>query len=115
MVRRLLIPGWMTAICWGSDAGPPGGYPPFHSNQPPGGPHVEPSIGARGSFGWYDRENAVTGTSFHSATGALSVFGGEGALASANEVPVTAFSLALRSTRRPLSNHPDEPRAPTRQ
>ena len=58
------------------------------------------------------RENAVTGTSFPSATGALSVFGGEGALASANEVPVTAFSLALRSTRRPLPNHPNEARAP---
>ncbi len=27
----------------GSDAGPPGGYPPFHSNQPPEGPHAEPS------------------------------------------------------------------------
>ena len=24
--------------------GPPGGYPPFHSNQPPGGPHAEPSV-----------------------------------------------------------------------
>ncbi len=36
-------PGNETVV-GGSDVGPPGGYPPFHSNQPPGGPHAEPSV-----------------------------------------------------------------------
>ena len=64
--------GWAEGhlvVVEGSDAGPPGGYPPIHSNQPPGGPHAEPwvsflslpvvqdrktPLGARGSSGWFD-------------------------------------------------------------
>ena len=64
----------------------------------PWGPRVGPLVVAP--------ENAVTGASFRSATGPFSVFG-EGALASANEVPVTAFSLALRSSRRPTVEPPE--------
>ena len=37
----------------------------------------------------------MTGTSFRSAITLLSIFGGDGALASVNEVPVTVFSLGL--------------------
>jgi len=40
MVRRGSSPAPMTVV-GGSDMGPPGGYSPFHSNQPPGGPHAE--------------------------------------------------------------------------
>ena len=34
VVRRFLIPGWMTAICSGSDAGPPGAILPTTVTNP---------------------------------------------------------------------------------
>ncbi|MGB7491302.1 MAG: hypothetical protein WBN62_13280, partial [Thermoanaerobaculia bacterium] len=42
VVRRHWAQGHL-AVVVGFDAGPPGGFPPLHSNQPPGGPHAESS------------------------------------------------------------------------
>ena len=68
---------------------------------------TQTAMGGRPLVSSSRRENAVTGTSFAEASAPSPPKTESAPVALRNEVPVTAFSLAQRSTRRPTGEPPE--------